>query len=47
LALQEGYVDKEIEPNNTRREIFEALKMLRGKEKNLLEINKRHNNMPL
>ena len=45
-ALKEGYIDKEIEPNNMRKEIFDALNMLKNK-KHLKKIQKKHGNIPL
>ena len=46
MALKEGYIDKEIEPNNMRKEIFDALNMLKNK-KDLKKIPKKHGNIPL
>jgi methylmalonyl-CoA decarboxylase subunit alpha len=46
LAAREGYVDEVIEPDQTRRLVFESFKSLSGK--NPIEvIKKRHGNMPL
>jgi len=47
IALKEGYIDKEISPNNTREEIFNALKMLKGKNGGLQNLPKKHGNIPL
>lgn len=46
LALVEGYVDKCIQPKETRKEIFDALKQL-GKKKEFIQIPKKHTNIPL
>lgn len=46
LALAEGYVDKRIQPKETRKEIFDALKQL-GKKKEIIHIPKKHTNIPL
>ncbi len=46
LAAREGYVDEVIEPEQTRRLLFDALKRLSGKRP-IEVVRKRHGNMPL
>jgi propionyl-CoA carboxylase beta chain len=45
LAAERGFVDAVIEPNQTRREIAKALRLLRGKRQSLPP--KKHGNIPL
>jgi propionyl-CoA carboxylase beta chain len=46
LAAREGYVDEIIEPEQTRRRVFESLKRLSHKQ-SIEVIQKRHGNIPL
>ena len=46
IALEEGYIDAEITPSNTRDNFIAALSMLKNKS-NTLGIRKKHSNIPL
>lgn len=46
IALNEGYIDTEIEPEETANRISEALKIISNKE-NITFISKKHTNIPL
>ena len=46
LAAREGYVDEVIDPEQTRRLVFESLKRLSGKVP-VESVEKRHGNIPL
>ena len=45
IAADRGFVDAVIEPNQTRREVAKALRLLRGKRESLPA--KKHGNIPL
>lgn len=46
IAEKEGYIDKVIEPKETREQIFKDILSLQNK-KTIISINKKHDNIPL
>ncbi len=46
IGLNNGYIDEIIQPDKTRRRLFEDILSLRGKRE-YLKVNKKHGNMPL
>ncbi len=47
IAAQHGYIDAIIEPEQTRKIIFDSLKMLGNKKEASMQMNKKHGNIPL